>query len=63
MLYEVRRASDGQFYIVSIDENNNSIELYLEGKLIKFESSEEAKEYIQNISPAIETTKKKRRLF
>jgi len=48
--YGVRRAGDGNFYIVTMDENGNSHEVYENKKLIKFEASEDAKEYIKEIS-------------
>jgi len=52
MTYEVRRTGDGGFYLVEVDERGISKEIYENGKLHTFDSSDEAKEFIKlNYSP------------
>lgn len=63
MGYEVRRTGDGLFYLVSVDEEGYSTEVYSEGKLMKFASSVEAKETIKDMGIPGKTLTKKRRLF
>jgi len=48
--YGVRRAGDGSFYLVILDEYGDEHEFYSEGKLVKFDSSEEAKAAISGAS-------------
>jgi len=48
MTKEVRRTGDGNFYVVSIDKKGISEEVYVNDKLLKFETSEEAKDYIKD---------------
>ena len=59
MIQEVRRAGDGSFYLVSINEEGISKEVYIDGKLLKFEISEEAKDYIKDYNKS--TRKRNRR--
>ena len=63
MGYEVRRTGDGLFYLVSVDEEGSSKEIYSEGKLMKFASSEEAKEAIKDLETSGKIPYKKRRVF
>ena len=63
MAYEVRRTGDGLFYLVSVDEEGSSKEIYSEGKLMKFASSAEAKETIKDLGTSEKIPNKKRRLF
>ena len=63
MNYEVRRTGDGLFYLVSVDEEGSSKEIYSEGKLMKFASSAEAKETIEDLGTYEKIPNKKRRVF
>ena len=62
MSYNVRRAGDGGYYLVTLDERGDAQEVYVDGSLVKFDTYEEAKEYI--ISDRINlTVKTKKRRF
>ena len=50
--YGVRKTGGGGFHLVEIDKHGNSRGLYSDGKLVKFDSSEEAKEAIREASPS-----------
>ena len=63
MTYEVRKTGDGFFYLVTIDDLDNSAELYSEGKLVRFEGSKEAKEYIKELELSGKIPNKKKRRF
>lgn len=63
MNYEVRRTGDGLFYLVSVDEEGSSTEVYSEGKLMKFASLAEAKKVIEELGIPGKTLTKKGRLF
>ena len=63
MNYEVRRTGDGLFYLVSVDEEGSSTEVYSEGKLTRFASLAEAKETIGELGIPGKTVTKKRRVF
>jgi len=63
MGYEVRRTGDGLFYLVSVDEEGNSTEIYSEGKLLSFVFSAEAKEAIKDLETSGKIPYKKRRVF
>ena len=48
--YGVGRVGAGLgFYLVETDERGNDNAVYSDGKLVKFDSSEEAKEAIRNV--------------
>lgn len=61
MIYEIRRAGDGVFYLVTVDGDGNSTEMYNNGKLVRFGSSEDAKEYVRELKEDKPT--KKRRII
>ena len=63
MEYEVRRTGDGFFYLVTINESGDSTEIYSEGKLVRFEDSKEAKEYIKELELSGKVPNKKKRRF
>ena len=48
--YDMRKAGDSSFYIVSIDKNGNSSGLYIDGGLVSFDTFPEAKEYLTEIN-------------
>ena len=54
--YGVRKTGGGGFHLVEINEHGNSRGLYSDGKLMKFDSSEEAKESIREAN-SLESTK------
>jgi len=55
--YGVRKTGgERSFHLVEIDEYGNSRGLYSDGKLVKFDSSEEAKESIKEAN-SLEPTK------
>ena len=43
---EVRRSGDGMFYVVDVDKNGHSTEVYAGDKLLTFTNSLEAKDYV-----------------
>jgi len=61
--YGVRRTGDGIFYLVTIDEYGDAHDFYVNGKLVKFETSQEAKDYIKGIGTSNNIPLKRRRLF
>ena len=63
MGYEVRRTGDGLYYLVSVDEEGQSTEVYSEGKLVRFETSVEAKDSIKEMGVLGKAPIKKRRSF
>lgn len=62
--YGVRRAGDGTFYLVTLDEYGDAHEFYSGGKLVRFEDAQDAKDYIRGFSEeGVNVPLKKRRLF
>ena len=54
--YGVRKTGGGGFHLVEIDKHGNSRGFYSDGKLVKFDSSEDAKESIKEAN-SLEPTK------
>lgn len=43
---EVRRTGNGKYYLVNVDINGYSTEIYIDGNLLVFDECEDAKDYI-----------------
>lgn len=45
---EVRRGGGGKYYLVNVDQDGNSTEIYVNGVLLTFDDCEDAKDYIED---------------
>jgi len=60
MILEIRKSGGNHFYLVEIDENDNSKEVYSDGKLVIFDSVEEGEEYIEDSNNTMNRSSKKK---
>jgi hypothetical protein len=61
LIHEARRTGDGKYYLVAIDEDGKVNELYEDGILLTFKTSEAAKDHIIELTTAIVKNGRKRR--